>query len=494
VKYPKLGVVILAAGKGTRIKSDLAKVLHRAGGRTLLESVLAAVKPLGARDVFVVVGHQAEEVAGVAERAGAKTILQKPQLGTGHAVMAARRKLLRGFSDVLVLPGDAPLIRTESLASLLEWHQQTGAAATLMTAVLPDPTGYGRIVRRAAAVERIVEQKSLAPEERSINEVNASMYVFRLPKFFSYLQRLGRNNPHREYYLTDVIGLMRAAGEEVAAYPLADHHEALGANTRAELAEMDGILRRRKAEALMASGVTIYMPDTVMVDADVSVGPDTTIEAGVQLLGRTRIGRGCLIRSYSVLTDTVVDDGATVRPCCLIANSRLGRDTVVGPFAHLRDGAELRPGARVGNYVEVKKSVLAEGVKAMHLTYLGDARIGKKTNVGAGTITCNYDGVRKNPTRIGRNVFVGSGTELVAPVSVGNGAYIAAGSTITENVPAEALGIARERQVNKPGWVRAQKRRQAAEARPASGRKTRQRAQRRKVAARATKSKRSRRR
>ncbi len=480
MKHPELAVLILAAGKGTRLNSNRAKVLHRAGGRTLLESVLAAVKPLGARAVFVVAGHQAEDVARIAEAAGAKVIVQKPQLGTGHAVMVARPKLWRRFADILILPGDAPLIRTQSLAELLECHRQAGPAATLMTAILPDPTGYGRIVRRAAAVERIVEEKSLSPEERQIAEVNSSIYVFRLAKLFPCLERLRRNNPHREFYLTDVIALLRAAGEEVAAYTVADSHEALGANTRAELAEMDRILRRRKAEALMASGVSIYMPETVMIDADVSVGADTTIEPGVQLLGKTKIGRGCLIRSYSILSDVVVEDGVTVRPWCLITQSRLGKDTMVGPFAHLRDGAELRPGARVGNYVEVKKSVLGEGAKAMHLTYLGDAKIGKKTNIGAGTITCNYDGVKKNPTWIGDSVFVGSGTELIAPIKIGDKSYIAAGSTVTENVPPGALAIARTRQVNKAGWVRAQKRQAAAEARrPARKSKSRRRGKKR---------------
>ena len=479
MKHPELAVLILAAGKGTRIKSNLAKVLHRAGGRTLLEAVLAAVKPLGARAVFVVVGHQAEEVARIAEAAGAKVIIQKPQLGTGHAVRVARRKLSRGFADILILPGDAPLVRTQSLAELLECHRHAGAAATLMTAILPDPTGYGRIVRRAAAVERIVEEKSLKPDERQIAEVNSSIYVFRPPKLFPLLERLGRNNPHREFYLTDVIALLRDAGEEVAGYTVADFHEALGANTRAELAEMDRILRRRKAEALMAAGVSIYMPETVMIDADVSVGADTTIEPGVQLLGKTKIGRGCLIRSYSVLTDAIVEDRVTVRPWCLVTQSRLGKDTVVGPFAHLRDGAEIRPGARVGNYVEVKKSVLGEGAKAMHLSYLGDAKIGKKTNIGAGTITCNYDGVKKNPTRIGDNVFVGSGTELIAPIKIGDKVYVAAGSTLTENVPSGALAVARARQVNKPGWVRAQKRLAAAEARSPAGKRTGRRTRRR---------------
>ncbi|MFQ5925992.1 MAG: bifunctional N-acetylglucosamine-1-phosphate uridyltransferase/glucosamine-1-phosphate acetyltransferase, partial [Terriglobia bacterium] len=273
------------------------------------------------------------------------------------------------------------------------------------------------------------------------------------------LSRLGRDNPHQEYYLTDVIALLAAAGEKVLPYAAAEGEEILGANTLADLARVDQILRRRKADALMRQGVTLYQPETCALDPDVRVGPDSVIEAGVQLLGTTQVGRRCRIGAFSILRDTRVADDVSVKPHCLILSSRLGRGVVIGPFAHLREGADIRPGARIGNYVEVKKSVVGEGTKAMHLTYLGDATVGKKTNVGAGTITCNYDGVAKHPTTIGDEVFIGSGTELVAPVKVRRGAYVAAGSTLTEDVPPDALAIARGRQVNKLGWAR--KRRQA---------------------------------
>jgi bifunctional UDP-N-acetylglucosamine pyrophosphorylase/glucosamine-1-phosphate N-acetyltransferase len=279
------------------------------------------------------------------------------------------------------------------------------------------------------------------------------------------LAQLRPENVHRELYLTDAIALLNQRGEKVLAQVAADPREILGCNTRAELAEVDRAFRERKRAALMDSGVTIYLPETVLVDADVVVGADTVIEPGVQLLGRTRVGERCTIRAGSVLSDVVLDEGVTVRQHCVIASSHLGKNSVVGPFAHLRDGADLRPGARIGNYVEVKKSVLEEGVKAMHLSYIGDARVGRETNIGAGTITCNYDGVRKNRTTIGRRVFVGSDTALVAPVKVGDGAYIAAGSTITEDVPSNALAVARGLQANKPGWA-AKRRAEMAAANP----------------------------
>jgi bifunctional UDP-N-acetylglucosamine pyrophosphorylase / glucosamine-1-phosphate N-acetyltransferase len=465
----KLIVVVLAAGKGTRLRSELAKVLHRAGGRTLVEHVVRACQPLGA-EIFVVVGHQADEVRAIVTPLGCRTILQEPLGGTGHALEAAKASIEGRGRVALVVPGDAPLVRTETLRALVEQHERSGAptgqgaaAVTILTAELDDPTGYGRIVRQAnGSVAAIVEENALWPTQRAIREVNSSIYCFTLAKLWPCLAELRPENVHRELYLTDAIALLNKRGERVDAVPAADPAEALGANTRAELAEVDRILRQRKAAALMESGVTIYLPETVLIDPDVEVGADTVIEPAVQLLGKTRIGRGCTVRTGSVLADAVLEDDVVVRQHCLVAASRLGQGTVVGPFAHLRDGAVLEPGARVGNYVEVKKSVLGEGVKAMHLSYLGDATIGRDTNIGAGTITCNFDGVRKNPTRIGERVFVGSGTELVAPIEVGDGAYIAAGSTVTENVPADALAIARGRQATKLGWAAERRARMAA--------------------------------
>lgn len=447
-----LAILILAAGKGTRLKSNLAKVLHRAGGRALVEHVVRACTPLNARTV-VVVGHQAEDVRAIVEPLGAKTVLQEPQNGTGHAVQVAR-ETLSGARTVIVLPGDAPLIRTETLQALLKRHADGRAAATILSANLDDPSGYGRIIRRDdGSVAAIVEDKALAPSQRSVNEINSSIYCFELAKLWPCLDQVKSENAHREIYLTDVIALLDQRGEKVLAQVAPAASEVLGCNTRAELAEVDRIFRSRKRAEVMAGGVTMLLPETTLVDAEVEIGQDTVMEPNVQLLGRTRIGANCSIGTGSVISDSVLEDGVTVKAHCVVTSCRFAGNVVVGPFAHLRDGAELKHGARVGNFVEVKKSTLGEGVKAMHLSYLGDATIGRSSNIGAGTITCNYDGVRKNPTQIGERVFVGSGTELVAPIRVGDGAYIAAGSTITADVPGEALAIARAHQVTKDGWA-----------------------------------------
>ncbi|HLW82779.1 MAG TPA: bifunctional UDP-N-acetylglucosamine diphosphorylase/glucosamine-1-phosphate N-acetyltransferase GlmU [Candidatus Acidoferrales bacterium] len=448
----ELTCVVLAAGKGTRLKSKVAKVLHRAGGMPLIENVIRACKPLGG-DILVVVGHQAEDVRAAVTPFGASTVLQRPQNGTGHAMLIARAAIGVKARLAIVLPGDAPLIRTETLSALFDAHREEHAAATILTAELNDPAGYGRIVRtRDGTVSAIVEEKSANDSERKIREVNSSIYCFTLEKLWPCLAEVRPENAHRELYLTDAIAELKKR-ERVVAVLSADAKEILGCNTRRELAEADRVLRARKAAALMDAGVAIYLPETVLIDAEVEVGADSVIEPGVQLLGKTSIGPHCRIQSGSILSDAVIEHHVLVRAYSVITGSRLSAGAMVGPFAHLREGAELRAGARVGNFVEVKKSVLGEGVKAMHLTYLGDATIGRESNIGAGTITCNYDGLRKNPTRIGERVFVGSDSALVAPVTVGDGAYIAAGSTVTENVPADALAIARGRQVNKPGWA-----------------------------------------
>ncbi len=455
----KFAVVVLAAGKGTRLKSALAKVLHRAGGRPLVEHVVRAAGALKNRRVYAVVGYQAEAVSAVVEPLGAKAVYQVPQNGTGHALLVARRHIPARVKYAVVVPGDAPLVRTETLQALMRAHIHGGAAATILSAMLGDPTGYGRIVRRPdGRVKAIVEEKALDDELRGVREVNSSIYCFTLAKLWPCLTKVRPENVHKEIYLTDAIALLDQQGQRVLAEVALDAREILGCNTRAELAEVDRIFRERKRAALMDAGVTIYLPETVTIDADVHIGTDTIVEPNVQLLGKTKIGANCVVRSGSVIRDSVIEDGSEVRQNCLVTATRLGKGVVIGPMAHLRDGAVLKPGARVGNFVEVKNTVLDEGVKAMHLTYLGDARVGRDTNVGAGTITCNYDGVRKNPTKIGKNVFVGSGTELIAPVKVGDGAYIAAGSTITDNVPKDALGIARARQSTKPGWAAARRR------------------------------------
>src|SRR6266699_446725 len=477
-----LAIVILAAGKGTRLKSSLAKVLHRAGGRTLVEQLVRACEPLKARQTVVVVGHQAERVAAVVEPLAALTVLQQPQNGTGHAMQVAKRALGRAKIAV-VLPGDAPLVRTETLMALIAAHYNGKAAATILSAVLADPSGYGRVVRKSeTTVAAIVEESQLTADQRDINEVNSAIYCFTLEKLWPALAQVTPNNKHRELYLTDAIAALSAKGETVLAEVAPDSREVLGCNTRADLAEVDRVFREWKRNALMDAGATIQLPETVLIDPDVVAGEDTVIEPGVQLLGKTKIGARCTIRAGGVLTDAILGDEVTVEPHCVVAQSRLDDRVVIGPFARLRPDNHLKAGARIGNFVELKKSTIGEGTKAMHLSYLGDAKIGTKSNIGAGTITCNYDGFQKYPTSIGNKVFIGSDSALVAPVRIGDGAYIAAGSTITENVPSDGLGIARGRQINKPGWA-AKKRRELAAEKPKKGptrRKRRRTSKRRK--------------
>jgi bifunctional UDP-N-acetylglucosamine pyrophosphorylase / glucosamine-1-phosphate N-acetyltransferase len=459
-------IVILAAGKGTRLRSDIAKVLHRAGGRTLIEHVARACLPLKPRAIVAVVGHQADQVSAVVKPLGIRAVLQQPQHGTGHAMLVARAAL-RGAKFAIVLPGDAPLIRTETLAALARAHQQAqrqadrqeSPAATILSAEVANPAGYGRILRREdGTVAAVVEDSALTDDQRAIGEINSSIYAFTLQKLWPALAKVRPQNKHREIYLTDAIALLREERQTVQAQLASDADEVLGCNTRADLAEVDQVFRRRKRAALMDAGVTIQMPETVLVDPDVTVGPDTVLESGVQLLGKTRVGANCTIRTGSILTDSTLEDNVTVKPYCVINASQLAAGSEVGPFAHLRFAVRLLKNARLGNFVEGKNSVIGEGTKAMHLSYLGDARIGEGSNIGAGTITCNYDGVHKNPTTIGKRVFIGSDTALVAPVRVGDGAYVGAGSVITENVPADALALGRGRQVNKAGWAAARRR------------------------------------
>ncbi len=461
------------------MRSSLAKVLHHAGGRTLIENVIGAAQGLKPAQLLAIVGHQADEVAAVVNALGAQTIVQQPQRGTGHAMQVARRAIRKSAKLAIVVPGDAPLLRTETLSALLDTHRRGEAAATILTAEIADPSGYGRTVRDSEGrVQSIVEDGKATPEQRAINEVNSSIYCFTLAKLWPCLAALRPNNMHRELYLTDAISMLRERNERVLAYVAADANEVLGCNTRAHLADIDRIFRARKTAVLMDSGVTIYLPETVIVDPEVTVGADTIIDPGVRLLGRTRIGGNCRIGAGSILFDMRVDDGVTIFPSCNLASSRVYARAQVGPFARMRPGAEIREGAHIGNFVEVKNSVIREGAKAMHLTYLGDATVGREANVGAGTITCNYDGVAKHHTEIGSRVFIGSDTALVAPVRVGDGAYVAAGSVITENVPSDALGIARGRQANKLGWARERRREIASASKPKSrpGKRSRRRA------------------
>ncbi|HUC28743.1 MAG TPA: bifunctional UDP-N-acetylglucosamine diphosphorylase/glucosamine-1-phosphate N-acetyltransferase GlmU [Candidatus Acidoferrum sp.] len=457
---PRVAVAIMAAGKGTRLKSQLPKVLHEVGGKPLLEHVIvAALRIVPAKDVYAIVGHAAERVEAAVHHTGVKYVLQTEQHGTGHALMVAR-EALSGYDHVVVLSGDAPLITAETIGHLRNFHLEEQAAMTLLSADLPNPTGYGRVLRKksgSAEVQAIVEEKAASAAQKKIREINSGFYVFAVKELYSNIEKLSTANAHAEYYLTDMAEVLRKARERVVAWKTADASEVLGGNTRAELADIDHCLRMAKARQLMADGVTVFYPATCVIDADVVVAPDTVIEPYVQLLGKTRIGTACRIRSYCVIRDSEIGDGVIVRPGCVMEEARVGAGAIVGPYSHLRPGSELGEGAHVGNFVETKKIKLGKGSKANHLTYLGDAEIGAGVNIGAGTITCNYDGVHKHKTFIEDGVFIGSDSTLVAPVRVGKGAYVGAASCITDDIPDGSLAIARARQIVKEGWVKEKK-------------------------------------
>jgi len=451
-----VSVVILAAGLGTRMKSRQAKVLHRAGGRTLVEHVVATASELAPPGhIFVVVGHQAEQVRKAISTPGIGFIQQREQKGTGHAVLVGREVLEPLVGYLVVVYGDGPLLRAETLRRLIAEANSTGAACVLLSASMADPTGYGRVVRDAQGhVTAIVEQKAATPEQIAIREANMGIYCYRAELFWKHVDKMRPDNPAKEYYLTDMVGILRAAGHSVEAIELADATEALGINDRTELAEADRILRERKLREVMLAGVTIQKPETVTIDPDVSIGIDTVVEPFAQILGKTRIGENCRIGSCSIVENAELADGVEVGAFTLVGDSRVERDARVGPFARLRYGNHVGEGAHIGNFVELKKARLGAGAKANHLAYLGDTEIGAGTNIGAGTITCNYDGTHKHQTTIGSNVFVGSNSTLVAPIEIGDGAYLAAGSVITEPVPPDALALGRARQALKPEWAK----------------------------------------
>jgi len=451
-------ILVLGAGKATRFKSELPKLLHSLGGRLLGEYVLRAATAAGAEHVYMIIGHQAEEMRKAFTRPGVDFIEQKEQLGTGHALMVARPELERCPSGVVIaLVGDVPLLKPETLAALVVAHHKEGAACTILSMRPDNPTGYGRIVRMAGKrVRVIVEEKVASAAQKKIGEVSTGILCFSREPLLAHLGELTQENAQKEFLLTDLIEIFNRHHLKVAAFE-APADEASGINDRAQLAEIGKMLRLRKATALMKEGVTLIDPERTYIEEDVVIGPDTVIEPGVSLRGRTRLGRGCRVDSYSSITDSTLADGVTVRQSSIVSNCEVGGGATVGPFAHLRDGAVIESGARIGNFVEVKKSTIGRGVKALHLTYLGDASVGARANIGAGTITCNYDGEKKYPTTIEEGVFIGSGNMLVAPVRIGKGSYTAAGSTITEDVPPESLAIGRGRQVNKEGWAREQK-------------------------------------
>jgi bifunctional UDP-N-acetylglucosamine pyrophosphorylase / glucosamine-1-phosphate N-acetyltransferase len=452
-------VVVLAAGKGTRMKSALPKVLHVAGGRRLIDHALAAAATLSPTSIVVVVGHEAELLKeAIGKRPGLTFALQEPQLGTGHALLQAE-PLLRGATGTLVLlSGDVPLLRPQTLDALIRLHEARRAAATVVTAVVDAPDGYGRIVRENGEIAAIVEHKDASPVERAIHEINSGVYAFDIGPLFDALRDIGSSNAQGEYYLPDLVKMYRARALPVEALALEDAREIAGVNGRKELADVGSILKTTKNDELMAAGVTLVDPASAFIGPDVTIGADSVIQPGVYLEGSTRIGAKCLIHSGVRIVNSVVDDGAIVNNFCVIIDSHISSGAIVGPFAHLRPQSDVGENAHVGNFVELKKTRLGRGSKANHLSYLGDATIGEKVNIGAGTITCNYDGTTKHPTVIEDGAFVGSDTQLIAPVRVGKGAYVAAGSSITTDVPADALAISRGKQINKPGWAAVKRR------------------------------------
>jgi bifunctional UDP-N-acetylglucosamine pyrophosphorylase / glucosamine-1-phosphate N-acetyltransferase len=458
-KSNKFAIAILAAGKGTRLKSKYPKVLHEIGGKPLLGHVVAAaVQVVPASHIFAIIGHEADRVRAAMASTGIQFVEQKEQRGTGHAIMQAR-EALKDFDNVLVLSGDVPLIHKETIVEVFDFHREMKAAMTILTTEPEDPFGYGRILRKMVGgetdeVERIVEQKQLTAEQLEIPEINSGIYAFCVKQLLDHLDKLTTDNPHGEYYLTDMAAILAEAGEKVVAFRTHDWSEVLGVNTRADLAELDAFLRARKCDELMAAGVSIFKPETCVIDEDVEVAADTIIEPFVQLLGNTKVGSDCKIRSYSVVSNSTLGNNVLLRHGSIVDQSQVADGALLGPYCHLRPGSDIGEAAHIGNFVETKKTKLGKGSKANHLTYLGDAEIGAGVNVGAGTITCNYDGVNKFGTVIGDGVFVGSDTTLVAPIEIGKGAYIGAASCITENVPEDALAVARGRQVNKEGWAK----------------------------------------
>ena len=422
----------------------------------LAHVIAAATQIVPAEKVYAIIGHEAERVRKALQSTGVHFVLQAEQRGTGHALMVAQ-EALAGYDYVIVLSGDAPMITARTIKLLLDFHLAQRSAMTLLGADLDDPTSYGRVLRkspRSAEVRAIVEENSATPAQKKIREINSGFYAFSVKELYENIKKLSPSNAHAEYYLTDMAEVLRKAGKRVVVIKTENAGEILGGNTRAELAEIDGQMRLAKCRQLMSDGVTIFYPATCVIDIDVEVGPDTVIEPFVQLLGNTRIGFACRIRSYSVIRDAEIADTVTVLPGCVITDSRVSQGAILGPYSHLRPGSEIGEAAHVGNFVETKKTKLGKGSKANHLSYLGDSDIGEKVNIGAGTITCNYDGVNKHKTVIEDGVFIGSDSALVAPLRIGKSAYVAAASCITDDVPAGALAIGRARQVIKEGWAR----------------------------------------
>ncbi len=449
----QLTAVILAAGEAKRMRSARPKVLHALCGRPLIAYPVSTAQALGAR-VVIVVGRAGDEVrAAVSPDAAAGFVEQKERLGTGHAVLQAHVACGDGPGTLLVLPGDVPLLSEATLKRLVDHHVASGAAATLLTAEVPDATGYGRVVRAHGRPVGIVEHRDATAAERQICEIGTSVYCFDAQRFWPALAQVTPENEQGEYYLTDVVGILHRQGLRLEAVITQDPSECLGVNDRKQMAELGGIMRRRILDRLMAAGVTVIDPANTYVDDTVAVGTDTVLHPGVILEGRTTVGAECIVNTGCHLADATVGDRVLLKPYCVLAASTVEDGAQLGPFCHLRPQSHVGANAKIGNFVELKKSRIGRGSKVPHLSYVGDTQMGEGVNVGAGTITCNYDGAAKHETIIGDRVFVGTNSSLVAPLTIGEGAYVAAGSVITKNVPPGALAVARGRQETREGWV-----------------------------------------
>jgi bifunctional UDP-N-acetylglucosamine pyrophosphorylase / glucosamine-1-phosphate N-acetyltransferase len=451
-------IVLLAAGKGTRMKSAVPKVLHAVAGCSLIDRVLTTASALSPESVAIVLGHKAELIqAALAHRPELTFVVQEPQLGTGHALLATAPLFDSATGTLLLLSGDVPLLSTETLKNLIDRHTSTGSSATVVTAVVDNPYGYGRIVRDGERIARIVEERDATPDERTIQEINSGIYAFALEGLFDALGQIAPKNDQGEYYLPDLFTILSARGRRIETLVVKDADEIRGINSRRELEAVSRIVRSRKNDALMAAGVTIEDTATTYIDSDVTVGADTLIHPGVSLEGATSIGAGCEIHSGVRIVGSRLGDRVIILNHCVITGSTIDDDARVGPFAHLRPEAVVRERARVGNFVELKKTVLGAGSKSMHLSYLGDTIVGANVNIGAGTITCNYDGEKKQQTIIEDGAFIGSDSQLIAPLTIGKGAYIGSGTTVRENVPPDALAVSAGKQRTIDGWARKRK-------------------------------------
>ena len=446
----KLKTLILAAGKGTRMKSELPKVIHKVNGIPMISKIISVLNGLEPEENILILGHKKEEVLKVV---GEETdyVVQTEQLGTGHAVIQAKEKLADYDGDVMVLCGDTPLLREETLRKLYNFHKESGAVTTILTSIYENPFGYGRIVKEDGLVKAIVEEKEATPEVKKIKEVNAGVYCFNSRELFNALARINNNNEKGEYYLTDVIGIQVGEGKKVQSFVLEDNMEILGVNSKVELAQASEVLRGRKNLELMENGAILIDPKATYVEESVKVGKDTVIYPGAVLQGNTVIGENCEILGTTRIIDSVLGNNIRIESS-VIEESQIDNYVTMGPFAHLRPKTHLKEKVHIGNFVEVKKSTLEKGVKAGHLTYLGDAQVGEDTNIGAGTITCNYDGKNKFKTVIGKNSFIGSDSMLVAPVNIGENSLVGAGSVITKDVPENSLAVSRSKQIIKNDW------------------------------------------